>query len=378
MQVGTASAVLVDWTPALVLREEYNSNVNLVRHRPRSGLEHFVSPSVQVAIARENWRAGGRLAYESRNYTHSDRLDIDTWRLHLDGLYNRRLDSWRLAAGFDQTPTIESELLTSGLTQFSLRRTVQRLAPGWSRQLTERTGVHVDLDYSRVTYEGDPQRTQLFDYRLLTGIASLDHDWSTTDRTTLIFSGLDYRTIGEDVRADNLSLGIVQRHDRGAGRLVDVNLGLYRSRTRVQRRFGPFVLSGDKRQWGGVLGVTASWRLPRTHYRLELNRRVDPTGTGRLQRTDRVDGGYGHALSRRVEARLFLTLIRTRDLGGDLIARRLDRRFYRLSPGIGWRIDRDWRLDAYLIYRIQFYSQAEGSAISRLAGVSLSYRPVGR
>lgn len=368
-------AVYLDWSPQLRLREEYNSNVNLVREGGRSTFEHLVAPAVGLAVARHDWRLDGRLAYERRVFSRIGGLDSENWRLRLGGQVERPRDLWRIDARFEQRPTIESELLDSGLTQFSLRRTDRRIRPRWLRRLSPSSTLLVDLDYSRVGYEGDSGTTGLIDYEQFVASTTLQRDWTRTDKSLFSIALIDYRTTDGVLRVEDVSLDFQQGHVFDAKRRLALGLGLRHSRTRLQR---PFTPSNSERQWGGLIILDGEWRTSRARFTGRLSRRLDPSGAGRLQTTDRLDLGYSLSVGHRLEGRLSLLVLRSRDLAGDLLGSRLDRRYYRLSPGLSWRLARAWTLRTYLSYQLQHYRRLDGSAVSRLVGLDLSYRPLVR
>ncbi len=367
-------AFYLDWSPALTLREEYNGNVNLVRQGGRSVLEHRVVPSLGLIVARPDWRVDGRVSYERRIYGRADGLDSENWRLRLGGRLERPVDLWRIDARFEQRPTIESELLDSGLTQFSSRRTDRRLRPAWRRRLSAVSEMSVELELARVDYEGDAARNGLVDFEQRTTTIALERRWNGSDRSLISLGLLDYRSTDGRIAADDASLRLRQVHDDGAGHRIGFGIGIRHGWTRLRGGAG----AGSERQWGGVVDLEGVWHFRRARLDARFSRMVDPTSAGRLQTADRFDLGYRVGLGPRTEAGCALLVLRTRDLAGDLRSTRLDRRYLRLSPLLAWRLGREWRLRGYLAFQRQVYRRSSDGAISRLVGIELVYRPRSR
>lgn len=377
LYTGCAMAVYLDWSPKLWLREEYNSNVTLVREHGPSHQLHLVAPSLGIVMAKDRWRFDGQLGYERRSYGGSDRLDSDNWHARLAGQYSGRIDQWQLAAGFEQSPTIESELLTTGLTQFNVKRYQRELQPSWQRRWSARTLLSLDARYAKVSYDGDVSRTGLIDYDIVAAAGTLSHDWSHADRSSVTVSILDYGTSDGLVDANDLSLQFSASHRFSPRRSLSLGIGLRQSRTQLRRRLGIFLLSTHERQRGGLASVSWDQALAAvTSLHVEVTRRLDPASDGRLQTSDRLDSRLSHRLSPRLYTTLSLTLLRRRDVAADLFSSRLDRRYYRLSPALSWRIDREWRLRTYLTYHRQSYDVLEGGAIGRIVGIQLTYLPL--
>ncbi len=372
--IGALPVLATDFgmTPSLLLREEYNSNVGLLRGAGEGHFLQLFSPAINLYARRSNWHADSRLGYEKRIYSGNDRLDSDNWSWVVNAQRQWGEDQWWLTSKLEQRSTLESELLTSGLTQLSLHRYQRQINPGWQRQLSRKTRLAADIDYMIVSYQGNSSTTGLLDYRLLQGNVNLSHDWGRRDRSRLTLSALSYETDDGQIKADDLSVLVTQIRDFSALSEFSLALGLRQSTTTARQGIALPELS--ERQTGGLLAFQWQRHFVHADSQLKYTRSLDPGSAGRLQSSDRIDGFYKHRLSAHLSLRLDMTFMRREDLASNLLNSRLDRQFYRFSPSIAWRFTRSWRLRGYFTYMRQKYDAFAEGAISRALGLVLYYQ----
>gem|GEM_PF-4740250 len=377
------AGVAYELSPSLVVREEYNSNVTLRSSNPDARFQTAVRPGLGFTAAGKQLRLDGGLAYTARRYSQQG-LDSNDWSAQATTQYRQKTQQWSLGAGFTQDSTLQTELLTSGLVQSSLKRFERFAAPSWQAAINDLTTVDVNYRYSIVDYGQGASSVGLFGYRLQQAGASLAYLASPADRISLRSSLLYYRTRDETTKSDDRSLSLGYDHEFSSVTRFGASLGIRQTETSLRQQILVFTGGGfqfvdqvsHNRKNGAVatLDLAHSWR--QTSADLAYERAIQQSGGGNLLQNDRLTLSVGYRLQPVLSLQTSLLFSRSRDIG-DLV-RTTDYDYYQFAPSVYWRVTRDWSLRTYYSYGRQNYTNQSRHAQRQLLGVSVTYSPVTR
>ena len=381
---GPANAgTYFDVSPTLLMQEEYNSNVTMRPSNPDARYQTVVRPSLAFVAAGKQLRLDGDLSYASRRYSGQG-LDSNDWSAGATTRYRRKTQQWSLQAGFVQNSTLQSELLTSGLVQTSLKRFERFVAPAWQMSIDDRTTANIDYRYSIVDYGEGALGLGLFGYRLQQAGAGIAYQVSPADQFSLRSSLLYYRTRDEVTKSDDRSLSLGYDHEFSPLTRLSTSIGIRQTETSLRQTLLVFTGTGflpvqqisHDRKNGIVadLSLAHSWRV--MTFNVAFERLVQPSGGGNLLQRDRISLSATQQFSRTLRGDASLMFSRSRDIGD--LARTSDYDYVQFSPSLSWRMARDWSLRGYYSYGRQSYTNRSQHAQRHLVGVSVSYAPVTR
>lgn len=380
LPVRGEAAIAYDLSPKFSIQEEYNSNVTMRQTRPDARYLTFVSPGLNFYTAGQRLRLDGDLSYASRRYSGQG-LDSNDWTARATTQYRRQTQQWSLGGGFVQNSSLQSELLTSGLVQNSVKRFERYAAPGWQGYLSDRLTADVNYRYSLVDYGKDANRLGLFGYRLQQADAGLKYQVSAEDRVSVQSSLLYYRTRDEATKSDDRSLSVGYDHVFSPTTRLGASLGLRQTETSLRQTtlviIGPSifpiqqVLHDRKNGIIATVDLGHAWRQGTGD--IGYQRLVQPSGGGNLLQNDQVSMDAGYHYRRDLSFQASLLYSRSRGIG-DLV-RTTDYDYVLLSPSLIWRVDRDWSLRGYYSYGRQSYANLSQHAQRHIVGLTISYSP---
>jgi hypothetical protein len=249
------------------------------------------------------------------------------------------------------------------------RRTLWRIAPGMSYELSERSDIGLGLGYRDVSYS--PQLPgEAIDYN----DARLDtfhaYDLSPNSRflTTVYVSQFDV----VDSDNDSTSYGLRGRYERDFNEVHGFHIDVGVQRNELDNP-GP---TGDDATTGAVFdaGYRRSWE--RTEFRIGGGRSVQPSGTGFLREVDRIRLNLRHRFQPRWFGELGAVFQTTQGL--DTQGDSDQRDYYRVLGRVGYEISRSWTVEGSYAFTRQDYENVPGEAERNEIFLSVNYQPLGR
>jgi opacity protein-like surface antigen len=292
------------------------------------------------------------------------------WALRGNFASEQVLRGERTRVDFEDPEFDDPEFVETGRVDERRRRTLWRLAPRFSHELTERTDIGGGLSYSDVGYS--PQAPgEALDYTTARAEAFFQNRLSPLSRfrTTVFVSSFEV----DENNNDSLTYGLRGRYERDVTEVFDTYVDVGVQHTRVEAGFNDEI---DDSSTGFLLDVGLRRQWERTQLRLSGGRSVRPGGSGFLRETDQIRLSLHHDL----HARWYWTL------GG--LAQRTDsvddsvpfnaRDYFEVRLRTGYLLTRAWTLELGYAFRHQDYEDTPGSAEANEAFLSLNYQPRGR
>lgn len=260
---------------------------------------------------------------------------------------------------------VEEELppdADTGIVDVEVRRNRVNLRPFWSWYATERTETRLEYGFTSVEHD-ETLGTTLQDFDQHTIAPSIAYGISETDTLHARLEASRYRTTtGPDQEADTYVLsGGYERRFSETFR-AGVEAGLF---------YASFEGPGqDGDDTGVVFAVSGNQRLEAGRWRARLERRLYPSGTGQVVRTDQLVFDVRRAVTARLGTSLEGRVFKTDSLG---TSRGSDRTYFALSPRVSWNFTRDLRGDLWYRYRTQERDADDERADSHAIFVGISY-----
>jgi hypothetical protein len=234
------------------------------------GIALYLSPSARIS----NSRGYSSLASSYERLDASAQLNSDLWSTTLQAGLAR--DSSLYHAGG----------LANGI---GVRRDTAFTSADWTRLLTERSSVQLDLGWSRVSYDQPPNAAALTDYRYLSGGPTLSFALSERDTLKVLSSLGRYRSLNglTQSNSENLQLEFVrQLHELWS---LSTTFGYSRSTNTEKYFFGPFYLGQlTSNQDSTIYAVTLTRQGEQLTFNGSISRSLQPTGFAYLSSQDSV------------------------------------------------------------------------------------------
>ena len=258
-----------------------------------------------------------------------------------------------------------TEDIDINLVDRDVRRERVRLGPGWNYRFTERTSGGLQYTYNDVRYSNDSGTgLEEFDNQKFEG--NIQHRISETSRMTGLVSAEYFRPDdNEDVDTYEARLGLI----RDFSETFQMNFsagGRY-------SEFDDTAPGEDDDDTGFVANIGATKLAEKTRFNVNVERRVQPSGSGNQVETDRIDLGIRHSISEKLNFNLNAYAFET-DKTNSGGSRRSGREFISIEPELNWQFMMSWR--AILTYQYLNENPDDGgSADSNSITVGISYFP---
>jgi hypothetical protein len=261
---------------------------------------------------------------------------------------------------------------TVGTGRVNVRRTrtLWRLAPRFSYDLSERTAGGVGLDYTDVSY--DKQRVgEAIDYNNARADAFVLYRMSPVSRfrTTLFASNYE----SEQINNDSTAYGLRARYEHDVGETTRLFLDVGGQRTTVEIGGGQGLEATEN---GFLLDAGVSRRWERTRVAASGGRSVLPDGSGFLREVDRLRFNVVHDFTARWYLDAAAALLRTRSLEGLVTSS--DRDSYEIRATLGYDITTNWSVEAQIGRLMQDYLDDPGEAEANEYSLAVRYSPRGK
>ena len=291
---------------------------------------------------------------------------------------------WDFAGNLEQSQVLRSEIVrldlpepdleepdfgTTGRVNVRRTRTLLRLSPSYSYDLTERTSTQARLDYTDISFDRE-EFGQALDSRTISGSLSLNHQRSPVSRirTTVFASNFE----AQGARNETDSFGVRGRYelDITERQRFFVDAGVQRTSIKAGIDSGI-----DVSDTGFLLDVGTSRRWELTRMQISGGRSIQPTGSGFLRRGDQLRLNVVHQFLLRWYGELAAYGLRSRALANEVDFN--DRNYYDVRATIGHEISRTWSIEGAAGWRHQDFLDQPGKAEAMEISVAFRYGPRG-
>lgn len=386
---GWGDAMAAEWLvePIATLAARYDDNIGLEQGDGESTRSTTLAVGAQV---RRNTEVFDMRARALTSYVDYDNLDDrDQQAADLAARYEAERHAWGLNAVLkrDTTFTVltedatgrtvdgvpeapsgpdgigEPDLPDVGVSEVQVRRNRLTLRPRWEYDLTQRTSIGVDYRFIDVSYEDDVE-TDLTDHRTHAVEGRLAYRLAPNETLIGSVEAARFRADEIDVETDNVSLlGGYERAFTPVTRAT-FTLGLRRSEVSD---------GGADDSSNGVIvraGIARTLRAGRLS--AEVGRDVRPSGLGEMVESDYLDFLFERDLTPRLTFFAGGLAFNLRSVRDEELER-VERRYYRVEPGLRYELTRWTSIGASYRYRWQDRETDAESAESNAFLVSLEY-----
>lgn len=336
-----------EWSaaPSLSVKGVYNSNLLLFNgHNEVWG--DWINPEVKFKGSTEALEVEGGVRGEFVHYYGDQERKYTNLYFPLKTSYRSDRNTFGFEGGFTRDNTLQSELQRTGLVLGFTQRSMWTASPSWKFGITERLSWQSSYQFMNAEYENGI-RFGLVDYQVHGGNSGMTYNLGERDQVQLTGEYTLVRT--PFIKQDSSYYGVQGggTHDFGRELTGSISGGVRFVNSTQDISGGS--LTDHRTVW--VYSGTLSKRFERTTIQIDGSRNINPSGFGRLLRTDRVGGSISHNLTETLSASVtgglyFVGAILTHSSGGLLP----ESRFTSVSPSISWKFSQWWILDVGYTY----------------------------
>ncbi len=306
-------------------------------------------------------RVEPRISY--RSYPADSAFNSFDQFLNLSTMTQGERSDLGLALTFANDTTLTSELEDSGVIYLNKRRTYFSMAPSWRYLLSPLTSIKVQYRFDGSQYEDSGENgLNDFEYQVMT--ADYERRLSEDSEFVLRTYYQRYKVIELTNKAKSLGgeLGYQKRFSpRLEGRFF---VGAVNTESTVA--------GIDESSTGVSAKVNVLFTSETAKYSVEYGAGVVPSSTGVVFSENRLTGRVASNFSEKLSWHVDL-LAQTREpLVADSAG--IDRTYYRLSPGINWQLNKNWRATASYTFSEQSRDDLGGDAVRNQVYMGVEYR----
>ncbi len=373
--LGRSVAFAAEWSfePKFEVRGQYNDNLTLTTLPHSAVWAGWLNPSLRAQYATEILSVQVYPEFEYVQYVGEEQSDDETFVnffVPIVGSYRTETDRLGLNAALNRDNALTNELQETGVVTAFVQRQTANIRGSWDRLISERLILQTSYEYYNVKYENGFD-SRLFDFHTHTGTFGPSYDW--TERTRLFstawYSNTKFEDIGFTTQSSGLELGLeFQPFEQwtatasGGGRYV-----------KTRREFGRQTLKDSNLVWVFSFALGHEWE--RTNSRIGYSRSLNPSGTGVLLETDRINLNIQHRWTETISFSLSGDLIFNDRVGSSLGDNRvIKQRYWQVTPALSWRITEYWtcRL-SYGRAERDIESTGNGRAVSNAVNLRVTY-----
>jgi hypothetical protein len=248
--------------------------------------------------------------------------------------------------GFTRDNTLQSELQQTGLVLGFTQRSLWTAMPSWSVGVTERLSWRTSYQFMDAQYQ-DGIRFGLVDYQVHAGTTGLSYNLGELNQVQLTGEYTLFRIPSNMQQSTYYGVQGGWTHDFGHEMTGSISGGP-RFVTATQD-FSGGSLSAHETVW--VYKGTLRKRFERTTIQIDGGSEVNPSGFGRLLKTDRVGASLFHNLTETLTVSLNGGFYIVSGVVTDpAIAPLPEQRYSSISPGLSWKFSQWWTLDIAYTY----------------------------
>src|SRR5262245_48890129 len=342
---GEAGAAEWSADPSLRVKGLYNSNL-LLSNGNNEVWGQWVSPGLKFKGSTESLEVEGNVKSDFVQYYGSTDRNLTNLYFPVRAAYRLDRHTFGFEGGFTRDNTLQGELQQTGLVLAFTQRNLLTVAPSWKLGITERLSWQSGYHYTNVQYENGIQ-LGLVNYHVQAGNTGMTYNLGERDQVQL--TG-EYTSFSIPSRMQDSTYYGVQggwTHDFGHEMTGSISGGV-RFVTSTEDFSGGSLTAHDT---VGVYRGTLRKGFERTTIEIEGSREINPSGFGRLLKTDRVGGLLSHNLTETITASLnggfyFVSAVLTEGSSGSVP----QSRFSSISPSLSWKFSQWWTLDVAYTY----------------------------
>jgi hypothetical protein len=364
-EVGAA-----EWSadPSLGVKGVYNSNL-LLFNGNNEVWGYWVSPGLKFKGSTESLEVEGSAKSDFVQYVGSTDRSLTNLYFPLRTSYRHDRYTFGFEGGFTRDNTLQSELQQTGLVLGFTQRSLWNAMPSFTVGITERLSWKSSYQFTDAQYQ-DGIRFGLVNYQVQGGTTGLIYNLSERDQVQL--TGEYTSFIRQSVGLDSTYYGAQGGWTHDFGRQLTVSIsGGPRFVTSTQDVSGGS-LSAHETVW--VYRGTLRKVFERATIQIDGSSEVNPSGFGRLLKTDRAGASLFHNLTETVTASLngsvyFVSAVVT-DPSIDSFP---EQRYSSVSPSLSWKFSQWWTLDVSYSYSERVVDSLNQWNFSNSTFVMLTY-----
>ncbi len=267
---------------------------------------------------------------------------------------------------FGDTGSLDPTLdVDQNLIRENVRRSRARVQPRWDFQFSEKTNFGIDYLYKDHSFSGSGSAL-LVEFESHAIAADIARKVTERDKVTFRISEERFEpdSFGPDQDIDTTEARIGWVHDFSETFRMDVTAGGYDS------DFDNAIKSSDS---GFVGNIGATKRAGLTSYRVNLEKRVAPTSSGRQVEVDELSLKVSHAFTEKLSFNFNGRYFDSETTDGSDGSSNRD--YFSLKPGLSWRFLPSWVASASYSYEEEDPDDEPGDADSSTAFISISWSP---
>lgn len=342
---GEAGAAEWAAEPSLSVKGEYNSNL-LLSNGNNEVWGHWVNPGVKFKGATEALVVEGEVRGQFVHYYGDQEREYTNLYFPIKTSYRSDRHTIGFEGGLTRDNTLQSELQQTGLVLGFTQRSLWTAMPSWTVGLTERLSWRTSYQFMDAQYD-DGIRFGLVDYQVQTGTTGMSHNLGELDQVQLTGEYTSFRIPSR--MQDSTYYGAQAGWTRDFGHEMTGSIsGGVRFVTGTQDVSG---VSMSAHETVGVYRGTLRKRFERTTIQIDGSREINPSGFGRLLKTDRVGASLSHNLTEALTFSLTGGFYLVSGVVTDPAAGPIpESRYSSVSPSLSWRFGEWWTLDTTYTY----------------------------
>ncbi len=383
MALCTLSALATDYqiNPRLELAGGYDDNVNLGATNEIAAGYALADARVELLAQEPNWQ--WRATPEVRGNWYPDHSDFDSNGefLYLDGERSGpryTLDLYGYGASQSViTNYLPTANIASGLgvsqpgttlaTPASIRQNLGYLRPSYALDMTPRSSLELNLNYTVATYSEEVQGYT--NYHNVAGAIGLALKATPTGSVTLRATGANFQP---DVGRDTDTYGADVQWDGRLSATQQYYLRVGAARTDLTGSIAD-APAASRSTTTATGGAGAQWTFTLTEIFVDLTRDAEPTGQGYVVNRDQLRLRVARRFTPRLAGFLGARAIHDDPVPGSVPSTVVAQRYNYGTVGFEWRVGREFSVIG--AYDFTDYHPSGPSAQANAARVSLVYEP---
>ena len=351
--------------PRLGVSTEYDSNPGLRQFDPVS--EDHVAALFDLPLRYDEDDVAFALRPKGRVGNSQGYSSLAANYFHVDG--TAQVSGERGSASIQAELGRDSSLYHAGglVDGVGVRRDSAETSADWTRSMTERSQVQIDVSWSRIRYEQPPNATALVDYRYLSAGPTVAFQLDERNTLKVLGNYGRYQSLDgiTESTSENLQVAFVRRLDEIWS--LSTSAGYSRSENSQKYFLGQFYLGKlTSNQNSSIYSASLMRQGEQLNFSGGVFRALQPTGLAYLSQQDSINAAANYILSERWDFTLNASWERARNpvLGGG----ESSVRFLNAQIAANWH----WTAQWYISTRIARFTQSYGQPSISAGASSLS------
>ena len=255
----------------------------------------------------------------------------------------------------------------TGRTFERRRRDLWRINPGVSFELTEVTSLRMDLSYLDVQYDQE-QIGEATDYNNSRVEAGVAHALTPHSEISGFLFGERYDAVNIDRQTDSIGARARYRQNISELSMFYIDVGVQESQS--ESPANP-ALDRSKTAFLWSLGLDRQFEI--TRWRVELGRRVTPSGSGSLVERDMLRAVMNHQFQPRWFLEIAAVALQTSRVAEDITGNERD--YLQGRATLAWQWTPSWTIEGGYSLTHQDFADIPGDAQEHEIRLSFVYNP---